>query len=146
MVYLAAGLGCFLAALGFGILFHIRGHNLLLAGLSGAIGGLVYRFVLENGGDEMMAMFLASLLFALYSEAMARIRRSPVTTFIIPGLIPLVPGGGMYEMMAHAVEGNVDLAMETCLRTLAVAGVLVLGLLFASALTRIVFSLKRRTS
>ena len=46
----------FLASLGFGILFNIKGKNLILAGIGGAIGGMVYKLVLFLGGSEMIAM------------------------------------------------------------------------------------------
>ena len=138
MIYITAGIGCFLASLGFAILFHIKGINLCYVGISGAIGGIVHHFVLNNGGNEVLAVFCASLLFSLYSEIMARTCHSPVTTFIIPGLIPLVPGGGMYEMMAYAVEGHVDLLLEKGLQTLSIAGALVLGLLSAAAIFQMI--------
>ena len=145
MIYITAGIGCFLAALGFGILFHIRGKNLIYAGNSGAIGGIVYYFVLNIGGNEVLAVFMASLLFALYSEVMARICQTPVTTFIVPGLIPLVQGVGMYEMMAFAVEGHADLLMDKALQTLSIAGALVLGLLCASAIVQIIQNIREKT-
>lgn len=145
MIYITAGIGCFLAAVGFGVLFHIRGMNLLYAGISGAIGGVVYYVVLNLGYGEVLAVYFASLLFALYSEVMARMCQTPVTTFIVPGLIPLVPGGGMYEMMAFAVEGHADLLMDKALQTLSIAGALVLGLLCASAIVQMIQSIRGKT-
>lgn len=144
MVYITAGIGCFLASLGFGILFHIRGFHLLYAGISGAIGGLAYYLVLNMGGNEMIAVYIASFLFSLYSEIMARACLSPVTTFVIPGLIPLVPGGGMYEMMVHAVEGHADLLIEKMLQTFSIAGALVLGIICASSLVQIYQIVRRK--
>ena len=76
---------------------------------------------------------------------MARRCQTPVTTFIVPGLIPLVPGGGMYEMMAFAVEGHADLLLEKALQTLSIAGALVLGLLCASAIVQIIQSIRGKT-
>lgn len=145
MIFITAGIGCFLAALGFGVLFHIRGMNLFYAGISGAIGGVVYYGVLNMGYGEVLAVYFASLLFALYSEVMARTCQTPVTTFIVPGLIPLVPGGGMYEMMVFAVEGHADLLIDKALQTLSIAGALVLGLLCASAIVQMIQSIRGTT-
>ena len=39
-VILKAGISSFLASLGFGFLFNIKGRNLWLAGVVGAIGGV----------------------------------------------------------------------------------------------------------
>lgn len=126
----------FIASLGFGILFNIRGKKLILASIGGAIGGCVFHFATQQGLSELMSMFLSSILFSLYSEIFARICKTPVTTFIICALIPLVPGGGMYRMMLQAIEGDVMAALTIGLDTLSIAGVLALGILLVSAIMK----------
>ena len=42
-VILKAGISSFLASLGFGFLFNIKGRNLWFAGVVGAIGGVCYK-------------------------------------------------------------------------------------------------------
>ena len=133
----------FLASLGFGILFNIKGKNLILAGIGGAIGGRVYKLVLFLGGSEMIAMFSGSVVFSLYSEILARVCKTPVTTFIICALIPLVPGGGMYRTMQQAIAGNIDKALAIGLNTISIAGVLVLGILLVSTLMRAFYHMQK---
>ena len=133
----------FLASLGFGILFNIKGKNLILAGIGGAIGGMVYKLVLFLGGSEMIAMFLGSVVFSLDSEILARVCKTPVTTFIICALIPLVPGGGMYRTMQQAIAGNIDKALAIGLNTISIAGVLVLGILLVSTLMRAFYHMQK---
>ena len=133
----------FLASLGFGILFNIKGKNLILAGIGGAIGGMVYKLVLFLGGSELIAMFSGSVVFSLYSEILARVCKTPVTTFIICALIPLVPGGGMYRTMQQAIAGNIDKALAIGLNTISIAGVLVLGILLVSTLMRAFYHMQK---
>ena len=90
-----------------------------------------------------MAMLFGSIGFSLYSEIFARVCRTPVTTFIICALIPLVPGGGMYRMMLKAIEGNVMQALTIGLDTLTVAGVLVLGILIVSTAMKAIYKPRR---
>lgn len=137
-------LSSFLASLGFGVLFNIKGNKLLLAGIGGSIGGVVYHLALQYGSSEMLAMFLGSVAFSLYSEILARICKTPVTTFIICALIPLVPGGGMYRMMLQAIQGHVDEALAIGLDTISIAGVLVLGILVVSTIMKAIFKTKRQ--
>lgn len=132
----------FIASFGFGILFNIKGNKLILASIGGSIGSVVYTFATDQGASAMMAMFFASTAFSLYSEICARICKSPVTTFIICALIPLVPGGGMYRMMLQGIQGNVDQALATALNTLSIAGILALGILLVSTLVRGIFKAK----
>ena len=129
--------------LGFGILFNIKGKNLILAGIGGAIGGMVYKLVLFLGGSEMIAMFSGSVVFSLYSEILARVCKTTVTTFIICALIPLVPGGGMYRTMQQAIAGNIDKALAIGLNTISIAGVLVLGILLVSTLMRAFYHMQK---
>lgn len=136
-------LSSFVASLGFGILFNIKGKKLILAGIGGSIGGVIYHVLLANGSGELMAMLLGSMGFSLYSEVCARICRTPVTTFIICALIPLVPGGGMYRMMLKAIEGNVMQALTIGLDTLTVAGALALGILAVSTIMKAIYKPRR---
>lgn len=128
--------GSFIASLGFGILFNIKGKNLLFAAIGGSLGGFLYQQCIDMGLSEINAMFFASMGFSFYSEILARIAKTPVTTFIICALIPLVPGGGMYRTMLAAIQGDVMKALTTGLNTMITAGALVLGILLISTLMK----------
>lgn len=129
----------FMATLGFGILFNIKGKKLILAGIGGMIGGVTYTLLKQNGFNEVGSLFLASAAFSLYSELLARLCKTPVTTFIVCALIPLVPGGGMYETMNYALRNNAAAAMQEGLETMIEAGALALGIVFIASAMRFVF-------
>ncbi len=126
----------FTATVGFGVLFNIKGKKLYLAGIGGMLGGVIYSLCKMNECPEALSLFYAGVGFALYSEIFARICRTPVTTFIICALIPLVPGKGMYETMRYAVAGDAQTALQTGLDTLIYAGALALGIILVSTLMR----------
>lgn len=136
-------LGSFIASLGFGILFNIKGRNLILAAIGGSIGGVVYQLCHNYGFSDLSAMFVASICFSLYSEILARIAHTPVTTFIICALIPLVPGGGMYRTMLAAIQGEIMKALTLGLETISIAGALVLGLLSVSTIMKAITKRKK---
>ncbi|MEG1526694.1 MAG: threonine/serine exporter family protein [Erysipelotrichaceae bacterium] len=132
-------LSSYIATFGFGILFNIRGKKLFSAALGGSIGAIIYTYALQNGMDEVIAMLVASIVFSIFSEICARIYRTPVTTYIICALIPLVPGKGMYNAMVQAVAGDTMKAMQIAFDTLSIAGALALGIILVSTLTRLYF-------
>lgn len=134
----------FIATLGFGILFNIRGKKLFFAALGGAISWFVYLLGLSFDLTTLSALFISSLVFSLYSEIFARILKTPVTTLVICALIPLVPGGGMYYTMYEAVTGNIMKSIEIGITTIASAGTLALGVIFVSTITRLFVSAKRK--
>ena len=133
-----------IATLGFGIIFNIKGKNLFFASLGGGLSWLVYKLSLNHSGSVTLALFISSIVFSAYSEILARVLKSPVTTFIICALIPLVPGGGMYYTMYEIVQGNIDKSLQLGLNTLASAGALALGIIFVSTITKIVITPRPR--
>lgn len=129
----------FFACMGFGILFNIRGKNLLFASLSGAISWFVYIVALNFNLSITASLLLSSVCFSVYSEIFARILKTPVTSLVICGLIPLVPGAGMYNTMYQIILGNLETALRLGLETIASAGTLALGILFVSTTTKIIY-------
>lgn len=134
----------FVATLGFGMLFNIRGKKLFFAAFGGGLAWFVYLVCLNLNLTEISAMFISSVIFSIYSEVFARILKTPVTTLVICALLPLVPGSGMYYTMYEAVTGDVIKSLEIGLNTLAKSGTLALGVIFISTLTRLIFSAKRK--
>ena len=133
----------FLATLGFGIIFNIRGKKLFFASLGGAISWFFYSLPLKLNFSELSSLLISAIFFSTYCEIFARILRTPVTTLVICALIPLVPGGGMYYTMLEAVNSNVSKSLDLGLNTLASAGTLALGIIFVSTITKLIITNKR---
>lgn len=134
----------FIASLGFGIMFNIKGKKLIFASICGALGWFVYSLCLNMNFTNITALFISSISFSIYSEIFARILKTPVTTLVVCGLIPLVPGAGMYYTMYQAVTGDISSSLELGLNTIASAGVLALGVIFVSTITNQIHSFIRK--
>ena len=106
----------FLATLGFGILFALSGKKLVFASISGGLGWFIYLISLRIGLSESIAFVMASLSMTIYSEIAARKLRSPAITFLIGGLIPLVPGSGMYYTMYALIKNDINGAVKKAYR------------------------------
>ena len=136
-------LGAFIATMGFGVMFNIRGSKLIAASFGGALGFGVYSLCLNANLGDPLSLFIASGVFTLYGEILARKLKTPVTLFIVCALIILVPGGGMYRTMLAIIQGNLDNAVQIGLSALASAGSLALGTIFVSSLTKAAFIIKK---
>lgn len=132
----------FISSLAFGIIFNIKNRNLYFAALCGALGWFVYKLSLSFGLSDTLSLFLASISLSTYSEVFARVLKTPVTTFIIVALIPLVPGGGMYYTMVEAITGNIMSSLEIGIKTIASAGVLAIGVILVSTITKTIVKYK----
>lgn len=132
----------FVACIGFGIIFNIRGINLLLAAGCGAVGWLVY-LVVVHYSSEILACFLGGVAVSLYAEIIARPRRTPSTCFMIIGMLPLVPGAGVYYTMKYLVQGDYTAFGAKGLNTLACAGAIALGLMWVISMVRLLLHIQQ---
>ena len=136
----------FIITFGFGILFNIKGKKLLFAALGGGLSWYCYSLPLSLGLSEVSSLFISALVFSTYSEVLARIFKTPVTSFVICALFPLVPGSGMYYTMLATINGDLQNAVHLGINTLANAGTLALGVIFRSTITSLIFRVKRNHS
>ena len=84
--------------------------------------------------------FFASVIAAIYSEAMARSRKYPVTSYLVISSIPLLPGAGIYYTMSFGLEGNMQAALQKGLETAGIAGSIAVAILLVSTVFRLVTS------
>lgn len=131
-----------LAALGFGIFFNLRGVKLCTAAIGSGIGWLF--FLLAQPGGDLVQYCAASAAITLFAEVMARVQHAPVTVYLVPALIPLVPGGLIYEAMLNALNGQNELFLSVGLHALTITGALALGIVTVSSLMRLLYARKRR--
>ena len=124
-----------LAAMGFGVLFNIRGKKLFGAALGGGIGWLFYELFVSHG--EFVQYFAAGASIAVFAEIMARIQKAPATLYIAPALIPLVPGGSLYKAMLHAISKENELFLTVGINAFVIIGALTLGLISLSSIARL---------
>ncbi|WP_346878568.1 threonine/serine exporter family protein [Clostridium sp. UBA7791] len=134
----------FIVSLGFGVLFNVRDKNLFFAALGGAVGWFFYSLTMNLSGSSILAMLIASISISIYAEIFSRVLKNPVTLFLVCSLIPLVPGSGMYYTVFEAVEGNVFGSLNNGIETLSLAGVIAVGIILVSTLSRLMQKLKIR--
>ena len=121
------------ACLGFCLPANAQGIGAVLCGLGGALGWAVYLLLSGLGANIFLANLLAAVAISVWSEAMARRRRCPATSYLVIGIFPLVPGLTVYQAMDYGLRGHTELFWNTFFRTFGIAGCLALGLLLVSA-------------
>ena len=135
----SAMVGC----IGFSFIFNIHGHGLLLCALGGAVSWAVYCLAAYLGYREFMCYFLSALTAAGYSEAMARIRKYPAISYLVISVFPLIPGSGIYYTTNHLVLGDMSGFADRGKDTIAIAGVIAVGILIVSTVVRLWTEWKR---
>lgn len=127
-------LSAFISTIGFSIVFHVQKKHLLICGAVGAISWTVYLLLNDQGQSSVLASFIATLVITTLSYALAKKRKTPITVFLIAGIIPLVPGLGLYRMMSAFLEENYSLAIDYATLTFEIAGVIAGAIVIVSLL------------
>ena len=138
-----------LGTLGFSILFYIHPRRLTLATLGGVLCTAVY--LLTHGaldgpvwGGELLPNLLGALVGAGFSEICARLTKVPVPVYMVPCIIPLVPGSALYAAMFHFVSGNYSAAADAAMHTLVVALGISGGIVISSVVSLLIRPRKGR--
>lgn len=139
--------GALFATIALAIILGVPKKFTILVGLVGAIGWWVY-LVLGHGEERIVfRTFIAALIVAFVSHSFARILKAPVTVFLISGILPLVPGTGMYRTVYHFITGNSSMVSYYFSQTLQLAGVIAIAIFIMDTIFRIIqpkFPLKRK--
>jgi len=135
--YVLPFLFAFVASAGFAVIFNNHGLGIFICALGGGLGWLTYLLTAPILHSEISQSFAAAVSISIYAEVMARVRKCPVTGYLLVAFFPLVPGGGIYYTMEHAINGEIDLFLTSFLHTLGIAGALAMGVLTVSSSVRL---------
>lgn len=91
---------------GFCLMYHLPRRHIPLAAGGAAACWAVYLLLRSRIGNLFYLVLLVSIFSAAYAEIAAKYARAPATLFLIPALIPLVPGSYVYYMMLSLVQDN----------------------------------------
>lgn len=134
----------FIGTVGFSALFGAPRKYYLSCGVAGMLGWALYLLLVRDTTLSVVgAAFFAALLVAAISHLLAGVRHCPVTVFLICGIIPLVPGGGVFWTAYHLEANHLQLAATTGFVALKVTIAIAGGIILATAIgTRIYRRLK----
>lgn len=116
--------GCLMATMFFAVLLRAPRSTMVYAAFISIVGYLVY-LKLEQ---DVTAFFVSALIIGLLCEIVARIKKMATTLFLVCGIIPLVPGLGLYRAVMFMTEKNYDLASRTAIDALAGIGAIALAI------------------
>lgn len=134
----------FVATVGFSIFLSCPKKALVYSGVTGAIGWVLYVYLFSITKSYIFSTFIPALVVSVISEVFARKFKRPATVFLIPGIIPLVPGLGMYNAMLHIVQENYSLAASTGVTAFFSGGAISLAILLVASIVRIINIVKSR--
>ena len=133
----------FFSTLGFGFIFNAPKKLLPHIGLIGAAGMYILFFMTKEYG-LIPASFFGACAIAILAEIASRAGKDATTMFIIPGIIPFVPGAPLYETMSGLLEGNYSDAISTGTQAFIIAGLIAAALAFIATFSRLILTVADR--
>jgi uncharacterized membrane protein YjjB (DUF3815 family) len=130
LVILIAGV---LGTLGFSLLFKVNARHIPTAMLGGLISCGIYLMLDALGANLFVSNFFAMLIAAIVSEIFARVFRAPAAIFLLPCVVPLVPGRGLYYTMSTLISENYNAMVAYGKATLLTGLGIASGMIVASA-------------
>ncbi|MGB3366257.1 MAG: threonine/serine exporter family protein [Acidaminobacteraceae bacterium] len=124
-------------SISFAVLFNCPKGELISAGLSGGLGWVIYSLIKDLTSSVSLSVLFAAIAVGLIGEALAHKNRKPATVFIVPGIIPLVPGYGLYYTMLTVIDSGLGAASAIGIETIFAAMSIASGLIISSALGKV---------
>ena len=126
----------YLAAVGFAVFLNSPKETLYISGSIGMISWTIYIVLMRVGLDMMTCNFVGASVAALLCEILARKMKKPTILFVVPGIITLIPGLGLYNTMSYVIEGDFQKAFTTGANVFFASGAISLGVIVVSSLFR----------
>ena len=139
-----AVLGSFIGTVGFAMLVHTPKRSWFVSGLIAVLSYLVYWGLTYMNIPDAMAIFAGSFFGSLAGLFCARRMRMIGTVFMMSAVVPVVPGLGLYRMMAAIGQGQISAGAKTGVSAMITIGMIALGLGAGAFTDRVIWSGKRK--
>ncbi len=127
----------FFAILAFTYMINVPKGFRRYCGIEGAVGWFVYLLFLEGWG-AVMANFFGTMAIAILAHIFARIMKAPVTVFLIPGILILVPGGGLFRAAYQLFLGTWEMAKNYLMTAFQIAGMIALAVFIVDSVFNVI--------
>ncbi len=128
----------------FSVLFRVPGKMWAVCGIVGGAGWAIYAVAVELGISAAMASFLAVAVITLLARILAVVCKAPANVILIPGIFPIIPGIGIYNMIYELFIGNTVQGLSGGFAVLKIIGAMVLGMVVVFSLPRSWFRKRRQ--
>lgn len=134
-----------IATCGLSVFFKLKRKMLIPVSLVGGLGWIIYVIGSCELENASVYSFLAGAFIGICAEIMARKMREPAITIVIPGILPLVPGLGLYNTVYLIIQKKYWEAASTGTRTFCISLGIAMGILIMASFSKVfnLYQLKR---
>lgn len=129
----------FMGTIGFAAMFNVPKRYYMCCGFTGMAGWMTYYAIVNGHASATCASFFGTLVVVLISRVLTVLMKCPITIFLVSGIIPLVPGAGVYYTVYYLVTNQLAEASRRGMESVKVAFAIVLGIVFVVSIPRDAF-------
>ena len=127
-------------AVGLAFVMRLDFRRIPTAAAGSFISCMVFIISRAFGGGLFVSSFAAAAVVSVFSEISARVLKAPVTVFLTPSLIPLVPGSYLYYTMYAMIERDFEGFAENAISTIIIGFGVSVGVMLAAVSATLFFS------
>ena len=142
VAYLTAA--CTVALLGIAVIFDVPPKKMFWAMLGSIISCVLMLIGDKYGLDPLITNMIATAIPCVYCEIMARVLKTPTTVFMIPTLLPLVPGSRLYYTMFYLFSGEQELFLDNMLIAVKICTGIAVAIIVVTGAMRWIEAVKRQ--
>lgn len=133
----------FFACLGFAVVLNAPRKELICCGMCGLVSFAAY-VVLDVFFSPVVSVFIATVIAMAFARMCSYRRKSPSTMYVIMGILPHVPGAGMYFTMYGIINSDLMYSYMKGVETFKTAGVIAMGVILVFLLPPQLFTIGMR--
>lgn len=130
-------MGAFMAMFTFAVLLETPKRYLMICGCVAGFGWFIYLRGEQAGFGAVISSFLSALIVTLVAHLLSKKMKTPVSIFLIAGIIPTVPGTGMYKIAYYMIMGDSGMTSHYFMETLKVAGAIALAIFIMDSMYKL---------
>lgn len=142
VAYLTAA--CTVALLGIAVIFDVPPKKMFWAMVGSIISCVLMLIGDKYGLDPLITNMIATAIPCVYCEIMARVLKTPTTVFMIPTLLPLVPGSRLYYTMFYLFSGEQELFLDNMLIAVKICTGIAVAIIVVTGAMRWIEAVKRQ--
>lgn len=121
-------LAMYTSSLTYSIINDCPKKELPYAAITGFVVWVFYLIAFYISDSILVANFCSTFLVTVFCKILTLYRRQPLTLYLVPAIIPLVPGKTIFDTLFALVSGDFKLAQENAFLTFSIACCITLGI------------------
>ena len=137
-------IAAFIAVVSFGVNLEIPKKHLVIVGVVGALGWITYIICDYFKLPNILSYFISALVIAILSIILSKLLKAVSTIFLIPGILPIVPGIALYKMIYFLINNNLKESGKQLMQVIWITGGIALAIFITESIKGIKIIRKER--